>query len=101
MDALEKLKKSTTTDNVWLYVLSVLQKEDIHAYALHKEIENKFHWAPELITSYVVLYRIEKEGLIKSEKKGRIKVYSITPKGVKTLKEAKNYLKNLAETILK
>jgi len=99
MNALEKLKKSTTTDNVWLYVLSVLQKEEIHAYALHKEIEKKFNWAPELITSYVVLYRIEKEGLIKSEKKGRIKVYTITPKGIKTLKEGKVYLKKLAETI--
>lgn len=99
MNALDKLKKSTTTDNVWLYVLAVLQKEEIHAYALHKEIEKKFNWAPELITSYVVLYRIEKEGLIKSEKKGRIKVYSITPKGNKALKEAKIYLKKLAETI--
>lgn len=99
MDALDKLKKSTTTDNVWLYILSVLQKEGIHAYVLHKEIEKKFKWAPELITSYVVLYRIEKEGLIKSEKKGRIKIYTITPKGVKTLKEGKIYLKKLAETI--
>lgn len=77
--------------------LSVLQKEDIHAYALHKEIEKRFNWAPELITSYVVLYRIENERLIK----GRIKVYSITPKGIKTLREAKIYLKSLAETILK
>jgi len=99
MDALDKLKKSTSTDNVWMYVLSVLQNENIHAYALHKEIKRKFKWAPELITSYVVLYRIENEGLIKSEKNGRIKVYSITPKGLKTLKEAKNHLKKLAENI--
>jgi PadR family transcriptional regulator, regulatory protein PadR len=99
MDALDKLRKSTTTDNVWMYILSVLQKESIHAYALHKEIEKKFKWAPELITSYVVLYRIEKEGLIKSEKKGRIKVYSITPKGTKTLKEAKKHLKNITDVI--
>lgn len=99
MDALEKLIKSTTTDNVWMYVLAVLKNENIHAYALHKEIEKKFKWAPELITSYVVLYRIEKEGLIKSEKKGRIKVYSITPKGIKTLKEAKKHLKSVAEVI--
>ena len=99
MDALNKLIKSTTTDNVWIYILSVLKKENIHAYALHKEIEKKFKWAPELITSYVVLYRIEKEGLIKSEKKGRIKIYSITPKGNKTLKEAKKHLREVAEVI--
>jgi PadR family transcriptional regulator, regulatory protein PadR len=99
MDAIEKLKKSTTTDNVWMYVLSVLKKEDMHAYALHKEIEKKFKWAPELITSYVVLYRIEKEKLIESKKDGRKKIYTITPKGSKTLKEAKKHLREIAEVI--
>jgi PadR family transcriptional regulator, regulatory protein PadR len=99
MEALEKLKKSTKTDNMWIYILSVLKKNDLHAYILSKEIEKKFNWKPERITSYVVIYKIEKEGLIKSKSEGRKKIYSITPKGNKTLKEAKEYLKKLGEMI--
>lgn len=96
MKAGEKLKKSITTDNLWLYILSALTKAPSHAYALRDKIRGMFGWEPELITLYVVLYRIEGEGLIKGKASGRKKVYEITDNGKRALGGAKRML---AETV--
>ncbi|MEM0438197.1 MAG: helix-turn-helix transcriptional regulator [Candidatus Micrarchaeia archaeon] len=99
MEAFEKLEKSTTTDNIWMYILSVLNKSPVHAYAMPDKIKQKFGWKPELITLYVVLYRIEGEGLITSATDGRKKVYKITEKGKAELKRAKALLRKTANAL--
>ena len=99
MRAFDKLKKSITTDNIWVYILSILNREKIHAYGLRKRIKEVFEWQPELITLYVVLYRIEKEGLIKSIIKGRKREYSITKKGKDMLNKAKYLLNKTSENL--
>jgi DNA-binding PadR family transcriptional regulator len=92
---MRRLKRTLTKGNLWLYILSKLRRGRVYAYGLRKEIEKEFGWSHGLITSYVVLYKLENEGLITSEFEGRRRYYKITKKGRKELEKAKKYLKEL------
>ncbi|MEM3400001.1 MAG: PadR family transcriptional regulator [Candidatus Micrarchaeia archaeon] len=95
-----RLKRTLTKENEWLYVLSLLKKRGrCYAYGMQNEIENNFGWKPSLITTYIVLYMLEREGLIRSEYDGRRKYYKITTEGLKTLEIGKDILKKTAESI--
>lgn len=92
-----RLKHSLTKQNLWLYVLATLKKKGkVYAYGLGEEMEKRFGWKHGLITTYVVLYKLEAEGLITSEYEERRKYYRITRKGSSALAEAKRYIKKLA-----
>jgi len=90
-----RLKRTLTKGNLWLYILSELKRGRVYAYGLSKKIEKEFGWSHGLITSYVVLYKLENEGLISSEFEGRRKYYKITSKGTEELRKAKRYLQQL------
>lgn len=96
---MRRLKKHLTGGNLWLYILSLLKKGKRHAYVLDKEIEKEFSFKPNRIMVYMVLYKLESEGLINSEFEGRRKYYNITERGIKTIKEGKKYLKELSEIL--
>lgn len=96
---LKRLKRTLTKENLWLYILSVLKRKKMYAYGLGNELEKSFGWRHGLITSYVVLYRLEAEGLISSEYEDRRKYYTLTPKGRKTLAQAKAYMKKLGNAL--
>jgi DNA-binding PadR family transcriptional regulator len=71
----------------------------MYAYEIRDEIYRKFGFKPARITSYVVLYRLEKEGFVNSYWKGDRKYYSINLKGKKLLDEGIKYLKGMIEKI--
>jgi DNA-binding PadR family transcriptional regulator len=96
---MQRLKRTLTKGNLWLYILSELKKGRVYAYGLSKDIEKTFGWSHGLITSYVVLYKLEKEGLISSEFEGRRKYYRITRKGAGELGKAKRYLSQLSRRL--
>ena len=81
-----RLKNALTRQNLWLYVLSTLNRKRVYAYGLGAEMEKRFGWKHGLITTYVVLYKLEAEGLIASEYEERRKYYRITEKGKKALR---------------
>ncbi|MFH1447314.1 MAG: PadR family transcriptional regulator [Candidatus Micrarchaeota archaeon] len=97
--AVLRLRKSLTRGNIWLYVLSILKREKTYAYALTTQIENEFGWAPGLIMGYIVLYKLEGEGLITSRYEGRRKYYEITKDGKDALKLGKGVLKDIANSL--
>ena len=102
MDAspVRRLKHTLTKENLWLYIFSVLRKKGkVYAYGLGDELEKRFGWRHGLITSYVVLYKLESEGLITSEYEARRKYYRLTAKGRGALAEAKRYMKKMAESL--
>lgn len=99
MKPLERLKIYNTKENLWIYILSLLREENLHAWLLQKMIEKKFGFKPGKITSYRVLYRLEKEGLVKSKIKERKRIYQITKKGEKELKRAKELYKEILKKL--
>ena len=94
---IERLKKSNTKENLWLYILSFLKDRELYGWEVQSLIEKKFNFKPGLITPYRVLYRLEKDGFVKSGLKERRRIYKITGKGKKELENAKNFYRQRSE----
>lgn len=103
--AYERLVRKLTHENLWLYILTLLSKKPLYGYQIRKLIDEEFGFKPGQVTAYVVLYRLEKAGLIKvvNEAKGTRgpsrKYYTITSKGAATLMKAKRFLTDLSSRI--
>ena len=95
-----RLDKLLTSGNLWLYILSLIKKRgSLYAYALDKEIEKEFGFKPGRVMIYLVLYKLQAEGIIQSAFKERRKYYKLTKKGRAVLKEGKNYLSKLSKKL--
>jgi DNA-binding PadR family transcriptional regulator len=96
---IKRLRRLLTSGNLWLYILSITEGGEIYAYELDSEIEKRFKFRPNKVMNYVVLYKLEDEGLIKSEFKERRKYYTITKKGKETMKLAREYFRFLSTVL--
>lgn len=87
-----RLKNLLTNGNLWLYLLSLISREgELYAYGLDERIEKDFLFRPNKIMVYVVLYKLESEGLISSEFRERRKYYRLTKDGTSALESAREY----------
>lgn len=100
---LPRLKRNLTTKTLWIYILTLLKEKPRYAYEIQKEIKKKFGFKIGKITSYVVLYRLEKSGYVekKIEESGRRirKYYQITKKGENLLDQGIKFLEEILEKI--
>lgn len=97
---IRRLKNLLTAGNLWLYILSLIKsRKKMYAYALPDEIARGFFFRPSRVMVYVVLYKLEAEGLIRSEFEERRKYYYLTWKGKKTLESAREYFSLLAKRL--
>ena len=51
---MERLQKSNTKENLWLYILSFLKEKELYGWEVQSLIEKKFNFKPGLITPYRV-----------------------------------------------
>lgn len=96
---LDRLRDKTTTEVLWIYILRLLSEKPLYAYELRGELKDRFGFDSATITSYVVLYRLESAGYVRSEWEGGKKYYHMTPEGTKLLVEGRKYLKELAKSV--
>ncbi len=102
---LERLEKSVTQDNLWIYILKIMKEEkSVYPYDLNKKIKERFGFKPGNVTVYFVLKRLELGGYVKktrtSKSKGPERTnYAITKKGLKEIKNALPLLKNIIKNI--
>jgi len=96
---LERLQKSNTVENLWIYIFSLLKKSKLYGWQIPSLIEKKFNFKPGKITPYRVLYRLEKDGFVKSKMENRRRVYQITEKGKTELEKAKNFYREILNKI--
>jgi len=99
MKPIDRLYEHNTKGNLWIYILSLLKKEKMHAWNIQTIIEEKFNFKPGRITAYRVLYRLEEEKLVKSEAQDRRRVYEITDKGKEQLALAKEFYQEISKKI--
>lgn len=96
----QHLVKSNTKDNLWLYVLFLLEKnESAYAWELQELIQANFNFRPGKITPYRVLYRLESQGFVKSKTEEVKRIYQITKKGKEELIKAKDFYKKLTKEL--
>lgn len=102
---IDRLKRKTSTDNLWIYILRLLQEKEVYGYELRDSITNRFGFKPGKVTSYRVLADLVKFNLVTSfimdnpEGRPNRKYYRITDKGQKMMFEAKVYLTKLLEKV--
>ncbi|MDD5337091.1 MAG: helix-turn-helix transcriptional regulator [Candidatus ainarchaeum sp.] len=96
---LRRLRDSLTTGNLWLHMLSLMKAGKVYAYALPESMEKEFRFRPNRVMVYVVLYKLEAEGLIGSAFEERRKYYHLTRKGADTLRRGKKYLAALSRRL--
>jgi len=96
---LKRLEKSNTKENLWVYILYLLKKENSYGWKILELIKKKFNFKPGRITPYRVLYRLEKNGFVKSKMKERRRMYQITKKGEEELKRAKEFYKEILKKL--
>jgi len=96
---LARLEQSITLSNLWLSILSLARQKPVYAYALPSKIKGSFGFSPSRLLTYLVLYRLEGEGLLSSRQEGQRKYYSITPAGRNSLEGAKKLLQKRAKEL--
>jgi len=95
MTPIERLIHQNTIGNLWIYILILAKKRPIYGYTLRREIKEKFGFLPGKISAYRVLYRLEKEGYLKSEILERKRTYFLTKKGQEELEKAKEFYRKV------
>jgi len=99
--AYDRLVTKLTKENLWLYILRMLSERPMYAYEISKNLKNRFHFSVATVTTYVILYRMQFEGLIrvKTEKidprRADRKYYEPTEKGLETLQKGKSFLQEV------
>lgn len=99
MTPFERLQKSNTKENLWIYILTVLKKEPAYAWDLPGIIEKEFGFRPGNITPYRVLYRLSDQGFVKSALQDRRRVYKITDLGKKELQKIKFFYESILKNL--
>ena len=87
----ERLEKSITKDNLWLYILTLLKKKNLYPYEIKSSIEKSFGFSQGNVTAYIVLKKLKSGGYVKIIKKDQDRGpqrthYKITEKGLSELK---------------
>lgn len=104
--AMRRLITRTTKENLWLYVLTLLVERDYFAYELRDVIRKRFGVKIAAVTAYVLLYKLQREGLVelsterREGKRPTRKYYTITDLGYATLAEARTFLQILTATLV-
>jgi len=102
---MERLKNKITKEVLWLYILRLLKERPMYAYELKERIKEAFDFEPATVSSYVVLYKLEKDGYVTAEwqesetGKPSRKYYRLTPEGEKLLEEGIAFLEGMIEKL--
>ncbi len=96
---LERLADALTYSNLWLSILSLASKKKVYAYSLPEEIDARFGFSPSRLMIYLVLYKLEGEGLLRSSEEGQRRYYALTATGRRCLQAGKRLLRQRADQI--
>lgn len=104
MTPLERLRKSITKDNLWIYILNLLKEKELYPYEIREKIKNQFKFSPGNMTAYVVLKKLESGSYVAVTRTEKLhgperKYFKITQKGKEELKKAKQLYKEVGKIL--
>ncbi|WP_309493484.1 PadR family transcriptional regulator [Candidatus Hecatella orcuttiae] len=103
--SVKRLNDKLTKENLWIYILAELVKRPMYAYEVAKAVKQKYMIPAATVTTYVVLYKMKREGLIEKKEKSfplsrpARKYYGITEKGLRALEEGKRLLRQTLDVL--
>lgn len=93
--ALARFINKVTKENLWIYVMSILLKNPLSGYDIVKRIRGEYGINVTTVAIYVVLYKMERDGLIESYVSGEKKYYRPTKAGIEEFRNAIDFLERL------
>ncbi|MEM5804541.1 MAG: PadR family transcriptional regulator [Candidatus Aenigmatarchaeota archaeon] len=95
----ERLKEKVELENLWLAVLSLLKRRAMNGRELRNLVKGKFGLLTGTVTAYKVLYALEANGFVTSERRGKCVAYRITKKGRAELASGKRFLRDYSRRL--
>lgn len=94
--AFERLVRKLTVEVLWLYVARViLSSGPLRAYDVKKRISESFGIEPRTMTTYTVVYRMVREGLLRPVRVDGDVLYELTERGRAEFERALEFLKSV------
>ncbi|WP_069808249.1 PadR family transcriptional regulator [Vulcanisaeta thermophila] len=90
--ALDRLVSKLTRENLWIYIVRLLQERPMYGYEIAKEVRERFHVRVTNVGVYVVLYKMERDGLIESFESGGSKMYRLAPGALDLWLRARSFI---------
>jgi DNA-binding PadR family transcriptional regulator len=104
--AYHRFVNNLTRENLWVYILRLLQEGPKYGYEIRAMINKRFGFKPATVTSYVILYKMANDGLVRTEKdvgegerKPDRKYYVITDEGKRVMKAAKEFIGKFVKNV--
>lgn len=95
----ERFQKLNTEGNLWVYVLALGKEEEICDENVRRLIFEKFGFLAGNLLLKSVLYRLRRQGYIKTERYKGKRAYSTTDEGRKELEKMRNFCQELLQKI--
>jgi DNA-binding PadR family transcriptional regulator len=99
MQPFERFKKTNTEGNLWIYVLELGKEGETPDSDVTKLVFEKFGFLPGELLTGSVLYKLRRDGFIKTEKFQGKKAFSITEEGKKELEKMRKFCQGILEKI--
>ncbi|MEM1837101.1 MAG: PadR family transcriptional regulator [Pyrobaculum sp.] len=100
MRAYQRFKRCIGQGNLWLYVVSVLNKKGpLHGYAIIQELR-QLGFNISSVYGYVLLKRMVRDGILQEREEGGRKLYAPTEEAVEKFRKALEDMQNLVKALL-
>ena len=99
MRFVQRLRTKVQKENLWLYILVLLSREERYGFELRRLINERFGFWSGNVTAYRVLYDLERAGLVRADAKERRKYYRITDGGRRELVGAREFIEGLLRDV--
>nr|MDO8099271.1 helix-turn-helix transcriptional regulator [Candidatus Njordarchaeota archaeon] len=103
--ALRRFLSKVTKENLWIYILRLLQEGPKQGSEIHATMNRRFGFEPTGLTSHTILYKMTRDGLVEAKKgvvkgkeKSDQKYYVITNDGERAMQAAKVMLTQMLKT---
>ncbi|HHQ45021.1 MAG TPA: PadR family transcriptional regulator [Candidatus Altiarchaeales archaeon] len=102
---LERLKRKTTIECLWIHILSLMKDKPLYAYEVREKLESQSGFKIGQVTAYMVLYKLERDGFVKAQwetiENRKRKYYTITEEGENLLKKGEKYVQLLTKKLFR
>lgn len=99
MQPFERFKKLNTEGNLWIYILSFGKEEEICDKDVRRLIFERFGFLPGNLLIKRVLFRLRRQGHIKTERYMGKRAFRTTKEGIMELEKMKEFCQELLEKI--
>lgn len=88
---IERLEKKVDKENLWLYILHMLQAKEMYGFEIRQIVRQRFGFLAGTVTAYKVLHLLQAGGYAEQYLKDGKKYYKITRAGREQISMARKF----------